>query len=111
MMQWSFKQIVNECRMAAGAEISMEADPGTFDAQRLRNYMALGVSRFSIGVQAFQQVSPVPQPQVSPNSEAPEVSSKLQHLITRMAQSPASCCALSQKAPMANLCPLPCSSH
>lgn len=33
----------------------MEADPGTFDAERLREYMDLGVSRFSIGVQAFQE--------------------------------------------------------
>lgn len=42
--------------IAGGAEISMEADPGTFDADRLRKYMALGISRFSIGVQAFQEV-------------------------------------------------------
>ena len=41
--------------ITAGAEVSMEADPGTFDAAKLRAYMALGVSRFSIGVQAFQQ--------------------------------------------------------
>lgn len=38
------------------AEISMEADPGTFDAQKLREYMDLGITRFSIGIQAFQQV-------------------------------------------------------
>ena len=57
-----------ECRVAAGAEISMEADPGTFDAQRLQDYVALGVSRFSIGIQAFQQVSAAP---LTP--EAPEV--------------------------------------
>lgn len=43
--------------IAAGAEISMEADPGTFDAESLRQYMSLGLSRFSIGVQAFQEVS------------------------------------------------------
>ena len=44
-------------RIEAGAEVSMEADPGTFDAARLREYMDLGVTRFSIGVQAFQQVA------------------------------------------------------
>ena len=33
----------------------MEADPGTFDAGRLREYMDLGLSRFSVGVQAFQE--------------------------------------------------------
>ena len=48
------------CRVMDGAEISMEADPGTFDASRIREYMALGVSRFSIGVQAFQQVTTMP---------------------------------------------------
>ena len=42
--------------IAAGAEVSMEADPGTFNVCRLREYMALGVNRFSVGVQAFQQV-------------------------------------------------------
>lgn len=37
------------------AEISMESDPGTFDAGRLQQYMSLGVNRFSMGVQCFQQ--------------------------------------------------------
>ncbi|MEW5307713.1 MAG: hypothetical protein WDW38_008300 [Sanguina aurantia] len=41
--------------IAADAEISMEADPGTFDAQRLATYRSLGVSRLSMGVQAFNQ--------------------------------------------------------
>lgn len=41
--------------IAAGAEVAMEADPGTFDAARLRAYVALGVTRFSVGVQSFQQ--------------------------------------------------------
>lgn len=39
----------------------MEADPGTFDAERLRQYMSLGLSRFSVGVQAFQEVGPLTQ--------------------------------------------------
>ncbi|KAG2495696.1 hypothetical protein HYH03_006296 [Edaphochlamys debaryana] len=41
--------------LAGGAEVSMEADPGTFDGPRLREYMRLGVTRLSVGVQAFQQ--------------------------------------------------------
>ena len=45
------------CRIAAGAEISMEADPGTFDKGKLMEYTSLGINRFSIGVQAFQEVS------------------------------------------------------
>ncbi|KAI3430406.1 hypothetical protein D9Q98_005001 [Chlorella vulgaris] len=40
--------------IAAGAEVSIEADPGTFDAARLRSYMAMGVTRVSVGVQTFQ---------------------------------------------------------
>lgn len=43
-------------RIQEGAEISMEADPGTFTADTLRAYMDLNVNRFSIGIQAFQQV-------------------------------------------------------
>ena len=41
--------------IAKDAEISMESDPGTFDASRLLEYMSLGVNRFSMGVQCFQQ--------------------------------------------------------
>lgn len=33
------------------AEISIEADPGTFDAARLRSYRGMGVNRVSVGVQ------------------------------------------------------------
>lgn len=36
------------------AEISMEMDPGTFDAKKLENLMELGLNRVSLGVQAFQ---------------------------------------------------------
>lgn len=39
--------------LAAGAEISMEMDPGTFDLPHLAGYRALGVNRVSLGVQAF----------------------------------------------------------
>lgn len=39
------------------AEVSLEADPGTFDLQRLQAYKALGVNRLSMGVQCFDQVS------------------------------------------------------
>lgn len=37
------------------AEISMEMDPGTFTADKLRDFMGLGVNRVSLGVQAFQE--------------------------------------------------------
>ena len=37
--------------IAADAEISIEADPGTFTADSLATYMRSGVNRFSLGVQ------------------------------------------------------------
>ncbi len=39
--------------LAAQAEVTMEANPGTFEAQRFRDYAAAGVNRLSIGVQSF----------------------------------------------------------
>ena len=41
--------------IAPGAEISMEVDPGTFDLAHIKGYRSLGVNRFSLGVQAFQE--------------------------------------------------------
>lgn len=42
--------------ISPSAEISLEADPGTFDLNRLQQYRALGVNRLSMGVQCFDQV-------------------------------------------------------
>lgn len=42
--------------VAHDAELSLEADPGTFDAARLAAYRRLGITRLSMGVQCFQQV-------------------------------------------------------
>ncbi|AIE74309.1 MULTISPECIES: radical SAM family heme chaperone HemW [unclassified Synechocystis] len=40
--------------IATEAEISIEIDPGTFDQRQLQAYKNLGINRFSLGVQAFQ---------------------------------------------------------
>lgn len=40
--------------LSAGAEISMEIDPGTFTLEQLQGYWAAGVNRVSLGAQAFQ---------------------------------------------------------
>lgn len=40
--------------IAATAEISLEIDPGTFSFEQLIRYKNLGVSRLSLGIQAFQ---------------------------------------------------------
>ena len=39
--------------ICADAEISMEMDPGTFSLQQLSDYKTLGVNRFSLGIQSF----------------------------------------------------------
>lgn len=39
--------------LEADAEITMEANPGTFEAERFRAYRASGVNRLSIGIQSF----------------------------------------------------------
>jgi oxygen-independent coproporphyrinogen-3 oxidase len=39
--------------IAPGAEVTLELDPGTFDAASLGGYLAVGVSRTSIGIQSF----------------------------------------------------------
>ena len=39
--------------IAADCEITMEANPGTFEAEKFRDYAAAGVNRLSIGIQSF----------------------------------------------------------
>jgi putative oxygen-independent coproporphyrinogen III oxidase len=36
------------------AEITMEANPGTFEAEKFRSYRASGINRLSIGIQSFE---------------------------------------------------------
>lgn len=40
-------------RLRPGAEITLEANPGTFEAARFRAYRDAGVNRLSLGVQSF----------------------------------------------------------
>ena len=40
-------------RLEPGCEITLEANPGTFEKDRFRAYRAAGVTRLSIGVQSF----------------------------------------------------------
>ncbi|NMG02779.1 radical SAM family heme chaperone HemW [Azoarcus taiwanensis] len=39
------------------AEITLEANPGTFEAARFRDYRAAGVNRLSIGIQSFDDAA------------------------------------------------------
>jgi oxygen-independent coproporphyrinogen-3 oxidase len=40
--------------IAADAEITLEANPGTFEAERFRAYREAGISRLSVGIQSFR---------------------------------------------------------
>jgi oxygen-independent coproporphyrinogen-3 oxidase len=40
-------------QLAADAEITLEANPGTFEADKFRDFRAAGVNRLSIGIQSF----------------------------------------------------------
>jgi putative oxygen-independent coproporphyrinogen III oxidase len=39
------------------AEITLEANPGTFEQQRFADYLSLGINRLSIGIQSFNNES------------------------------------------------------
>lgn len=51
------EQLLSDLRarlpLEAGAEITLEANPGTFERDRFRGYRAAGVTRLSVGVQSF----------------------------------------------------------
>lgn len=47
----------SEYGLVPDAEISMEADPGTFTSESLAAYMDSGVNRFSVGVQVQSELS------------------------------------------------------
>ncbi len=39
--------------LSADAEITLEANPGTFEAQKFAEFRALGINRLSVGIQSF----------------------------------------------------------
>ena len=40
-------------RLAPGCEVTLEANPGSFERERFRGFRAAGVTRLSVGVQSF----------------------------------------------------------
>lgn len=48
------KQLQARVGLAAGAEVTVEANPGVADAERFRLLRGLGVNRLSLGVQSFE---------------------------------------------------------
>lgn len=52
--QTLFAGLQQHLRFAADIEITLEANPGTFEAEKFAGYRQLGINRLSIGVQSFQ---------------------------------------------------------
>ncbi|MBK5537732.1 radical SAM family heme chaperone HemW [Pseudomonas sp. TH05] len=49
------KGVEQRIRFAADIEITLEANPGTFEQDKFIAYRALGINRLSIGIQSFQE--------------------------------------------------------
>lgn len=50
-------QIKKKVRLAPNVEITLEANPSTFESQKFKDYYKAGVNRLSIGVQSFNNQS------------------------------------------------------
>lgn len=53
----AYEQLLSQLRshlqIYPNAEITLEANPGTFEIQKFKEYRALGINRLSIGIQSF----------------------------------------------------------
>ena len=49
----TMKAITTAFNLAPGAEVTLEANPGDFTAEKLAAYLDCGINRLSIGVQSF----------------------------------------------------------
>lgn len=49
-----FSELQQRLTFSDDIEITMEANPGTFEAEKFKGYRALGINRLSIGIQSFQ---------------------------------------------------------
>jgi oxygen-independent coproporphyrinogen-3 oxidase len=50
-----FSEINQRITIATDAEITLEANPGTFEQQRFADYRTAGINRLSIGIQSFDE--------------------------------------------------------
>ena len=49
--------VAGQLKFEADIEITLEANPGTFEQQRFHDYRTAGVNRLSIGIQSFNDAS------------------------------------------------------
>ncbi len=57
-------------RLSPQAEITLEANPGTFEAQKFADYKSVGINRLSIGIQSFNDAHLKALGRVHDSSEA-----------------------------------------
>lgn len=50
-----FRELKKRLNFSADIEITLEANPGTFEAKKFADYRKLGINRLSIGIQSFHQ--------------------------------------------------------
>lgn len=48
-----FRRLSEQCHLVTGAEITLEANPGTAEAERFDGYREAGINRLSMGIQSF----------------------------------------------------------
>lgn len=51
-----FAGIQRSLKLAETAEITLEANPGTFESEKFKEFRATGINRLSIGIQSFDSV-------------------------------------------------------
>jgi oxygen-independent coproporphyrinogen-3 oxidase len=56
-MERLLRGLRERCDLAPGAEITMEANPGSVERERLAGYVSAGITRLSLGVQSFNDRS------------------------------------------------------
>ena len=53
LMEKLTDEILKKFSISENAEITVEVNPGTVDAEKLKNYRKCGINRLSVGVQSF----------------------------------------------------------
>lgn len=68
----------------AGAEITLEANPGTFEATRFKGYRSAGINRLSLGIQSFNSRQLMALGRIHDAHEAHAAAGKARELFERV---------------------------
>jgi oxygen-independent coproporphyrinogen-3 oxidase len=70
--------------LVAGAEVTMEANPGTFERRRFEGFRDAGVNRLSVGVQSFAPRHPRRPGATPPRCAPPRRRGRAEHEVNRL---------------------------